>query len=182
VRAEIGALLSETAVERFSGWLSSDVASALRAHGFTKTGPTFHRRGPDGWGVINFQKSQFGSRHDVRFFINVAVALDRLQIVEGRDPSRRPPEHQCNWRVRIGALTDNGEPGWRDIDERTDLDRLTAEIVPILIDRAVPFIEARLTEEGFVTAAKDVHRGAAIRPPVPVILATLGSPVDHSTG
>ncbi len=145
--------MPDTAVERFAGWLTTDIAPALRGRGLTKTGSSFHRRGADGWGVVNFQKSQFGSRAHVRFTINIGVGLDRVLAAQGHDPSRKPPSYRCSWQLRIGELIDDGEDHWWDLDACTDLDRLTAQIVAVVIERGLPLMETRLTEEGFVEAA-----------------------------
>ena len=96
--------MSDSAPDRFATWLSTDIAPSLRRQGFAKTGSSFHRRGPEGCGIVNVQKSQFGSRHEARFTINLGVTIDR----------------------------------WWNLDHETDLASLTAEILPLLVDRALP--------------------------------------------
>jgi hypothetical protein len=135
-------------------WLSIDVGPELRKRGFTKNGSTFHRRTPESWEILNFQKSQWGSRLETSFTINLGVALDRLTVVRGGDPSRKPPENWCHWRSRIGRLLEDQEDHWWTLDLETDLPELTAEIVPLLVDRALPLLEACSTEAGFLATAK----------------------------
>ena len=144
--------VTDSAPDRFAAWLSADIGPALRQRGFAKSASNFHRRGPAGWGVINFQKSQFGSRLETRFTINLGVALDRLTAARGGDPRKKPPEHQCLWRSRIAAAVGDLSDRWWDLDHETDLTKLAAEILPLLIDRGLPLIEERLTEDGFVAA------------------------------
>ena len=84
-----------TAPERLSPWLSYEITPLLRAQGFVKTGGNFHLRSQEGWGVINFQKSAWGSKDRTDFYINVGPALDRLLVHRGLDPARKPPESNC---------------------------------------------------------------------------------------
>jgi Domain of unknown function (DUF4304) len=144
--------MTETAPDRFAAWLSNDIRPALSERGFTKIASNFHKRAPAGWGVVNFQKSQFGSRLETRFTINLGVSLDRLTTARGGDPSKKPPEYRCVWRTRIAAAVDDPNDRWWDVDHETDLVKLTAEGLPLLIDRGLPLIEQRLTEEGFVAS------------------------------
>lgn len=164
-----------TQVERFDVWLREHVHPVLRKAGFAKSGSTFHRRGPDGWSVINFQRSQFGTRDKVTFYVNVAVALDRLLVKDGIDPARKPPAHKSNWQARIERLAGPGTPTQWEVVGSTDLDRLTQEVVPLLERSAVPFIETRLTEAGFAAALTEARPADPIRPPASVILAELGA-------
>jgi hypothetical protein len=142
--------VTENAPDRFAVWLSTDIRPALSERGFTKTGSSFHKRGQAGWGVVNFQKSQFGSRLETRFTINLGVSLDRLATARGEDPNKKPPAHRCLWQTRIAAVVDDPSDCWWSLDQETNLAKLTTEIVPFLIDRVVPRIEERLTEDGFI--------------------------------
>jgi hypothetical protein len=50
-----------------------EIGPWLRARGFKKRRNRFRRVDEDGWQVIDFQASQWGSRDDVRFTINLWV-------------------------------------------------------------------------------------------------------------
>ena len=139
------------APDRFAAWLTTDVAPAFRDRGFTKTRSTFHRRAPAGWGVVDFQKSQFGSKLETRFTVNLGVALDRLSKARGEDPSRKPLENRCHWRCRIGRALGR-EDQWWSVDTETDLGALTVELLGD-IAIVLPLIDERLDESGFLAAA-----------------------------
>jgi len=141
-----------TAPERFAAWLSTDIAPVLRERGFTKSRSTFHRRAPAGWGVVDFQKSQWGSKLETRFTINLAVALDRLTTARGDDPSRKPLENRSHWRCRIGRAL-GVEDRWWSVTEATDLRPLTDEVLADLA-RVLPLIDERLDDAGFLAAAE----------------------------
>jgi hypothetical protein len=142
------------ASERFASWLSTDIGPPLRTQGFTKSGFNFHLRAPEGWGVVNFQKSQWGSRNLTKFTVNLGVALDKLAPIFDRDPTKKPPASLCHWSSRIGTLIHPDRDTWWSVDDRTDLQGLTAEILPTLMERALPAIDARLTAEGFLRALR----------------------------
>jgi hypothetical protein len=165
-----------TAPERFSAWLSREIAPLLRAGGFTKTSANFHLRGNDGWGVINFQKSAWGSRDKTLFYINVAVALDKLLTFQGLDPAKKPPSYNCNWQMRLEGHQRDGTPVERwSIDHATDLDALTVEIRGLIFGIALPWIGQRLTETGFVEAALVAAPWEPIKPPLDRIRAVLAT-------
>jgi len=139
---------------RFSRWLSTDIGPILRARGWTKTGPTFHLRQPQGWGVVNFQKSPWGSRDETRFTINLGVALDALAPIFDRDPAKKPPSSMCEWSDRIGSFLEPARDTWWIVNGGSDLEALTNEIGPVVVDLALPPINERLTAEGFLRAMR----------------------------
>jgi hypothetical protein len=165
------------APDRISRWLSTDIRPVLRARGWTKSGSTFHLRKPEGWGVINFQKSPWGSREETRLTINLGVALDALAPTFDRDPTKEPPEHMCHWQTRIGWLMEPARDTWWIVNSGTDFAELANEIGLALVDLALPAINERLTAEGFLRASREDNRigqywisveGEAVLEPDPV--------------
>ena len=142
--------MDKTAPDLFADWLSTSVRPVLRDRGWTKTGSTFHLRAREGWGVINFQKSAFGSRHETHFTVNLGVSLDRLASIRDVDPARKPPFPFCNWQERIGFLLDSPRDTWWTIDGGTNLGDLTSEVLPLVLERALPTVSERLTAAGFL--------------------------------
>ena len=144
--------MDRTAPDVFADWLSTSVRPALKELGWTKTGSTFHLRAREGWGVINFQKSAFGSRYETHFTVNLGVSLDRLASIWDVDPARKPPFPLCNWQERIGFMLDSPHDEWWSIDDNTDLGDLTSEVVPLVLERGLPTINERMTAAGFLRA------------------------------
>jgi hypothetical protein len=144
--------MSSDASVAFRMWLSSFVRPVLRKRGFTRKGSTFHLRAAEGWGVVDFQKSQFGSSGQVRFTVNLGVTLDRLSVARGDDPDRKPAEHRCAWRCRLGTILERGDDRWWTVDTGTDLRALAAEVLPPIVDRGLPLIDERLSPSGFLEA------------------------------
>jgi len=132
--------------------------------------------------VVNFQKSQWGSRLETKFTINLGVALDRLAFVNGRDPLKKPPVYRCEWGARIGQATENREDRWWRLDQETDITWLSSEVVPLLIDRGLPLIEERLTEAGFLAATRtNPHIGHVIKLPQVIAVLDQGRSSEEST-
>lgn len=149
--------VTDSAPDRFAAWLSTEVAPVLRDRGYKKTGSTFHHRAAAGWGEVRFQKSQFGSRADTRFAINLGVALDRLTLDSGGDPTKKPSASGSQWGCRLNAAGD-GEDHWWAITADTDLTNLSAEVIPILIGVGLPLIDERLNEAGLLRALRSTKR------------------------
>jgi hypothetical protein len=91
---------------------------------------------------------------ETSFTINLGVAIDSLTVARGGDPTRKPPENWCHWRSRIGRLLEDQEDRWWTLNLETDLPELTADIVTILVERALPLLEACSTEAGLLAVAK----------------------------
>ena len=100
--------------------------------------------------MINFQKSAFGSRHETHFTVNVGVSLDRLASIRDVDPTRKPSFPFCDWQERIGFLLDSPRDTWWTIDGGTNFGDLTSEVLPLVLERALPTISERLTTAGFL--------------------------------
>jgi hypothetical protein len=176
--------MAALATDRYAAWLSTEIAPMLHERGYRKRAGSFHKRVPDGWAVVNFQKSQFGSRDEVLFTINLAVALDRLMVFDGDDPTKPPPEYRCNMRVRMGNAQDVAQHSWWRVTASTDTRQLAEEIRPLLIDRGLLWIDARCSESSFAAALRGQVKDEVVWPtsivwPVAAIaLGVLGPGTD----
>ena len=63
--------------ERCDAMVRDVIGPELKAAGFRRARNRFARRVDGGWQVIDFQASQFGSRDQVSFTINLGTALAR---------------------------------------------------------------------------------------------------------
>src|SRR5262249_24475098 len=92
--------------------LGDRIAPFMRSRGFRKQRHTFWTRGDGTWGVINFQKSAWNTADNVTFYVNVAVASDRLMPDRGDRPGP-PPEYKSAIRTRLDhLLPEGGPPSW----------------------------------------------------------------------
>src|SRR5438093_235721 len=74
--------------------LQQTLAPLLKAHGFTKEGPTWRKRFPESIAVFNIQGSQWG----VSFYINLGIYFIAL------GQNERPLEYHCHVRARLDEV------------------------------------------------------------------------------
>ena len=97
-----------TTRERYDGLISTVIAPDLRERGFRKRRNTFFRQADAGWTLIDFQASQFGTRDDVSFAVNLGVSFVELQQADEGEPSLT----RAHIRQRIGAVLDRPGDVW----------------------------------------------------------------------
>ena len=99
--------------ERYDVMVRELVGPDLKAEGFKRLSNRFSRRHPGAWQIIDFQANRFGSRGEVSFTINVAVALDDLRRRDATWTERKPPsECEAHLRERLGELIYGRDHWW----------------------------------------------------------------------
>ena len=68
-----------TTRERYDAMIKTMIGIELRELGSRKRRNTFYRTSDAGWTLIDFQASQFGTRDDVSFTINLGISFIELQ-------------------------------------------------------------------------------------------------------
>ena len=134
-----------TAREKYDAMLRDQISPWLRERGFRKRRNRFRRADDQGWQVVDFQASQYGSRDDVQFTINLWVGVRELEVVEA--------ERQVEQRV--GALLPGAEDHWWPMDGATDTAALGSEIRDIVETRCLPWLDARRSLDHLMTLARD---------------------------
>jgi hypothetical protein len=138
------------------------VHAQLKPLGFKKRGQNFYIGGGGNVGLINVQKSQFGSKDDIQFTINVAAWSRRLEdaFPSGGKTADVPTEPACQWRRRIGDWTrDQRFDVWWHVTEATDVKQLIEEIAPLIEQHAVPFLRTHLSDEDLRDHLARSHEG-----------------------
>lgn len=92
--------------DSFREMLRDQVGPALRQEGFAGSGANWSRRNDAGdWGVINFQKSEYGSAHSVDFYINLSLVVEPERQfsawLNGRPVSKVPGAFDDVWSMRL---------------------------------------------------------------------------------
>lgn len=129
-----------TAQEAFDALVRDHVAPPLKALGFKRTRATLHRPVEQNWEVINLQRSQFSSAAEVSFTVNLAVGLDILREgVHDWGEGKRPPEHRCHFRSRIGWLLTRKDVWW-ELTPATDLAALGETVVEAVTRYGLPWL------------------------------------------
>lgn len=129
------------AQDAYTELLKVQIAPVLRDLGFRGSGGNHKRKVGDDWQIINFQKSRRSSRSRVLFTVNLGVGLAAYRDAVHAWPDERPPPHyRCHLRDRLGPLGDDGDLWW-DVDERTDLEVVAADVLQRLARDGIPWLE-----------------------------------------
>src|SRR5215210_8176954 len=136
---------SVTARQRYDEMLRDEVGPWLRERGFRKRRNRFRCVDDQGWQVVDFQASQWGSRDDVRFTINLWIGVTELQAVES----------DAQVQQRVGALLPGGEDHWWSVDDATNTSALATELREVLGTRCLPWLDARRSLDQLMRLARD---------------------------
>ncbi len=99
-----------TGREKYDRMIRDEVGPWLRELGFKKRRNRFRRADNNGWHVVDFQASQWGTRDDVRFTINLWVGVTELAEADADSQVQQ----------RIGALLPGGEDHWWSLNANSD--------------------------------------------------------------
>jgi hypothetical protein len=128
-----------TTRERYDGMITTTVGAELHAREFRKGRNAFFREIGRGWQLIDFQASQFGTRDEISFTINLGISFGELRTGEKGPPSLG----RAHIRQRIGRLLDANEDFWWNLDRASDFDAVATEVNIALVSKGIPWLEAR---------------------------------------
>ena len=131
--------------EAFEQMVSRHVWPWLKEQGFKRSKATFHRPVEENWEVINLQRSQWSSRREVSFTVNLEVALGCLRG-DRWGVGKRPPAYRCHFHERLGVLL-TGSDTWWTLSPDTNINELADSLVLALEAYGLPWLEARSSEE-----------------------------------
>jgi hypothetical protein len=132
----------------FRHLMRTAIAPTLRAHDFTGSGQTYHRRQGSNWGVFNVQKSVASTAAYVFFTINVGVWSERVATaVTPAHRPRRPSVWDCHWQERVGHLLPEKRDVWWTLDSEMESSRLSDYLRQITSEHAIPAILAHTSDE-----------------------------------
>jgi hypothetical protein len=131
-----------------AGPLDQAFNAILKATEFKRRGPTMRLIRNNVAGLVNFQRSSWSSRQEIRFTVNVGVVYGAL--LPSRVPLDRALECDAQVRERLGALSHRKHDFWWTINESTDVEALSSEIVSEVTRYAIPFIEKNLDPQALL--------------------------------
>jgi hypothetical protein len=118
-------------------------STLLNPLGFKRRAPNFWRESDGIFQSINFQASQWGSRDEGSFTINICVTSPLLYTAfTGRALPRNPAVLLWPINRRIGSLTLNRCDQWWAVNSQTDAQELYRDVVAHLERYALPFLDA----------------------------------------
>lgn len=111
--------------------------------GFVRKAQAFYARRGRNIEVVEFQKSRRSTKAEILFTINLGICSDTLFrfFSDGRE-ARFPSLNECHWTERLGMLAKIPGDKWWTIDERSNLDELTMELVDDLTKIAIPSMDS----------------------------------------
>ena len=158
-KSEFGRLMAEVV---------SRVQPELREAGFRKRRHTFNRTTDEGLvHVVNFQMGQYPLAPDIppirysmwgSFTVNLGVFVPEVHEVRFGEALRFVNEYQCetSLRWRLGEFLDEPIDAWWDL--RESLDTQTEEVVALLRDRGLPWLDTFRTRADILLAWEDTGR------------------------
>jgi len=129
------------------------MTEGLNSCGFRKLGQHLYRDTGEVIHGVHFQASRFGLHDEGSFTVNLVVTWPTLyESYVGHSFPNNPATAGFPGSVRIGNLTGNGHDYWWDVDDQTDLNKLSHDVVGMLLKLALPFFD-RFPDKKSVLAA-----------------------------
>lgn len=141
--------------DRFRSLLKADVGPALRLEGFTGSGNTWRSRNNDGdWGIVNVQKSAWGSADEVSAYINLAILprpVWEFKTWAGQLPAAsRPSAHHGFWQRRLDPPGTSANSSW-DFSGSRDQPGFGKRLTDALRSDGVPGLKLLLHRPTFLS-------------------------------
>jgi hypothetical protein len=134
--------------ETFVHFVRKCIQPELKFKGWIGSCPTFYLSRDSNWGIINFQKSVSNTREEIKFTVNLGVVCGRIRrFLEPGRADIRPTVWDSNWWQRLPGLVAESQDKWWSINETTKVTDLCKEILPMILNIAVPQVEKLLTDE-----------------------------------
>ena len=130
-----------TAQDAYKELIRDHVAPSVRAPGFKGSGATYHRRVGEDWQIVNFQRSAYSDREEVRFTINLGVGLTSQRGVARLAHDRPPPVHKCHIAERIGFAAGGDKDLWWTLAPSSDLAVVAADVASQLSTTGVVWLD-----------------------------------------
>lgn len=108
-------------------------------HGYVKSGNYFRKQSGDFLSLIELQKSRDGVPGEVRFTVNLGIVWKRL--LGAIDSFEKAKTVDAHLMERIGFLLDDKRDKWWVIASSSDFVLVRNELISILRDRAIPYLE-----------------------------------------
>jgi len=149
--------------DSFREMLRDQVGPALRQEGFTGSGANWRRRNDAGdWGVVNFQKSAYGSAHSVDFYINLSLVVEperRFSAwLNNRPVPKAPGAFDDVWSIRLDPPPREGRDRfdkWQ-FGDGTVSRLIGAEVIETVLTVAVRTFQTLLNRESLLKLLENI--------------------------
>ena len=135
---------------KFDRVIKESFQQLLKPLGFKKKANNFYLKEKDLGKLINIQKSTFYSKEHIHFTINIGIFLAEywncLLYNQKKQSPNFPAITECLIRERIGKLR-NQHDIWHDVEEKTDENKLIAEMKLNISEYILPYFNLTKTKE-----------------------------------
>lgn len=124
------------------------VHPVLKQAGYTKQGSKFRKLFCPNVALIQFQRSRYNDKYDIRFTINISIISAALmQYLGALEDLKKASEWHGHLRQRIGSFDPLATDKWWKLDDNSDAQSISKEVVQLVTDCAIPFISDHSTDE-----------------------------------
>jgi len=150
---------SKTKAENYFDDLVSYLFLYLKPLGYKKKGNNFrYYNKEEKWGkIINFQKSQWNTKLQITFTVNVGLYLEDWAneynekfLSNTKSVADNFPIHLCAAQGRIGRICDYNRDMWFEVHDLIDYEKLKATLDRDFVQFIIPFLDAIKTKEDVI--------------------------------
>ena len=137
--------------ETFKNFLREMIAPRLRQAGLKGSGQNYSLKSGSHWALISFQKSAYSDSENLKFTINIFVVAKEEWESARNEYSYFPAKPTASvhwsigWHQRIGYLLPINSDYWWTLDENTNLNQLSQQIIDVICNRAIPIMLDKTT-------------------------------------
>ena len=118
------------------------VATLLTPLGFKRQGVHFWREANGLTQAVHFQASQWGTRANGSFTINLGISSPVLySVFTGKEPPKNPATALWPINLRIGQLMPENLDRWWEVSGTSDISSVEAEVLHALKCYAIPYFD-----------------------------------------
>jgi hypothetical protein len=119
------------------------VAPAMKVAEFRKTARSWHSDLGHVVRVVNLQGSAWNSDTRARFTLNLGLWFPEAAEIAGTPAprNRRPPEHLCTVRERIGQLMPDSGDVWWELTSSRDVAHVGPQVSVALVEHGLPWLD-----------------------------------------
>lgn len=130
--------------------LTDILSEVYKKKGFKKNGHVFRLNQANNIAIIYLQKSKDNIPNGTKFTINIGIYFKSLDYFNSGEDVKNPIINDCQWKVRIGNLMQNKSDYWWTIQENSDLNLLSSELIDIFNSIILPAIQDRISDELYI--------------------------------
>jgi Domain of unknown function (DUF4304) len=126
------------------------VALELKKIGYGKSRYIFRKVVCGNLAVIEFQKSMSSTSETILFTVNLGVVSKQLSEVSWGPPFKMRSTSSCHLQERLGYFLAEKRDKWWEVKATTDAKKLGDQVLALILDHAVPYIELNCNIENLI--------------------------------